>query len=101
MDQSREIIKWQGLDIEVRYNPDYAKVYCAIFGYSLAHLEIESVNREKLPITETGYRSHFERADNVAAEGGAAAYVLAWLDHAAKSPEWRELQELERQYALF
>ena len=33
-----------------------------------------------LPITETGYRSHFLAATEVIAAGGPVRYVLAWLD---------------------
>lgn len=62
-----------------------------IYGYRLAHLEIEAVEPAKspLPMTETGYRSHFGSADDVDAEGGPVAFVRASLEHAAQSPEWK------------
>ena len=85
MDYSTEILKWRGLEIEVRHNPDWCGVYTAIYGYALAHIEVRSLNGRPLPISKTGYQSKFDRADNVAAEGGAALYVRAWIDHAAQS----------------
>lgn len=54
-------LQWDGIAIEVRYNPDWSPSYCDIYGYPLTHLEIEAVEPAKspLPMTETGYRSHF------------------------------------------
>jgi hypothetical protein len=85
MEQFRVIIKWRGREIEVIFNPDWCSVYREVYGYALGHLEIRSVNGAPLPISKTGYQSKFERTDNVDAEGGAAGYVLAWLDHAAQA----------------
>jgi hypothetical protein len=95
------ILEWAGLLIEVRYSPDWLESYCVTYGYPLAHLEIKTVNREPLPVTETGYRSHFDRADNIEAEGGPVAYVLAWLDHAAQSQEWKQAVQKRQQLTLF
>jgi hypothetical protein len=50
-----------------------------------------------LPFTETGYRSHFLGPGIVEEAGGPAAYVRAWLDHAAQSPKWRKQQTAARQ----
>lgn len=81
---------WQGIKIEVSYTPDW--------GLDVSHLEVRSLSpaRAKLPITETGYRSHFipngtlESSDLTAcewvrAELDRAATQTAWLDHAAQS----------------
>jgi hypothetical protein len=74
-----------------------------VYGYALAHLEIEATQpaRAPLPITETGYRSHFERADNIEAAGGPEAFARAWLDHEAGRPAWIEQRETARQGSLF
>jgi hypothetical protein len=55
----------------------------------------------KLPITETGYRSHFLSEVEVETLGGPLDYVRAWLDAEAAMPEWREQQQAARQMALF
>jgi hypothetical protein len=95
------ILEWAGLLIEVRYSPNWLESYCVTYGYPLAHLEIKTANREPLPITETGYKSHFDRPDNIEAEGGPVAYVLARLDDAAQSPQWKAAVEKRRQLTLF
>lgn len=101
MHTTREIFTWQGLSIEALYTPHYSESYHRVYGYALAHLQISAAGRASLPISETGYRSYFERADAIAAAGGAVAYVRAWLDHAAQSPAWVEAQEQARQMSLF
>jgi len=93
-------ITWQGIVVEIRYE-------AAWFGtngpFSTAHLEVEAIEPEQseLPFTETGYRSHFTSADDVAEAGGPVAYARAWLDHAARSPAWKDRQEKARQLSLF
>ena len=67
----------------------------------MAHLEITSKNKEELPITETGYRSHFLPEEEVNAKGSPIAYVRAWLDHAALSPSWIKKEEAAKQMSLF
>ena len=54
-----------------------------------------------LPVTETGYRSHFLPAATVEEFGGPESYVSAWLDHEAKSPDWKKRKDAARQMSLF
>ena len=72
-------------------------------GQSMAHLEVESVKpaRAPLPITETGYRSHFINRSNVDHMGGPEAYVEAWIDEMSHTHAWRETASASRQLALF
>ena len=95
------IIDWQGLAIEIRYCSDSSKAYRDTYGYSLAHLEVETLNRYPLPITATGYVNHYQRASCIDEAGGAVAYVLAWLNHAANASRWIVNVEDARQYSLF
>jgi len=69
-------IEWAGIMIELRYNPDWSPTYRDVYGYPLAHLEIESVMppRAPLPMTETGYHSHFGAPADVDAEGGSVGF---------------------------
>lgn len=101
MDTTRATFLWQGLTIEALFTPNYSESYRRLYGYPLAHLQICAAGRAPLPISETGYRSHFARADTIEAAGGAEAYARAWLDHAAQSPAWIEAQEQARQMSLF
>ncbi len=66
------------------------------------HLQIETLDpqRAPLPITETGYRSHFIPKDTIEAAAGPVAYVETWLDNAASRKGWSEQEAAIRQYAL-
>ena len=97
------ILEWNGIRIEVRYCPNWLDFYEGLYGHKLAHLEIESIAPERtpLPVTETGYRSHFTRPDVIEAAGGPSAFVRAWLDDAAKDPRWIAAQKARNQLSLF
>lgn len=87
---------WQGIEIEAVYKPRYNGI--------IAHLEIRSLNPERapLPITSTGYLSHFHEPGRVEAKGGdVVAQVRAWLDEEAANPEWMAHVETSRQGELF
>ena len=88
---------WQGIEIEATYTPRKWGV--------IAHLEIRSITPERaaLPITSTGYRSHFHPCGTVEALGGdVVMQVTAWLDEEAKtSAEWLAHVERSRQGELF
>lgn len=88
--------QWEGIEIEATYDPVKWGV--------IAHLEIESINppRAPLPITETGYKSHFHPCGTVEANGGdVVAQIIAWLDEEAVKPEWRRYVQASRQGELF
>lgn len=90
---------WQGIPLSVRYCPDWSKGFREVMGRPLAHLTIAAAC--PLPITETGKLSHFTGPELVDAEGGPAAFVLAWLDLAAQCPQWQARQEQAKQLTLF
>lgn len=52
-------------------------------------------------MTETGYRYHFGSPAVMDAEGGPIAFVRAWREREARSPDWRAAQEERRQLSLF
>ena len=73
--------------------------YCGF----MEHLAIESIAPERapLPITGTGYRSHFMQPGTIAAHGGdVVAQVKAWLDEEAAGPEWQARLQASRQLTL-
>ena len=87
---------WQGIEIEAVYTP-------LKWGVT-AHLEVRSIRpeRARLPITDTGYRSHFHTPGTIDALGGdVVAQVIAWLDEEAASPDWQRYIEASRQGELF
>jgi hypothetical protein len=67
------------------------------------HIEVESIAPKKapLPITETGYRSHFVKPLDLANDGGPVTFVTAWLDREAKGSAWRKAQSQRAQGDLF
>jgi hypothetical protein len=87
---------WQGIDIEATYTPRKWSI--------IAHLEIRSISPERaaLPITRTGYRSHFHECGTVEGHGGdVVAQVTAWLDEEATKPEWQVQVAHSKQGELF
>jgi hypothetical protein len=87
---------WDGLTLSIRYEPS------SYVGY--AHLQVQVTAPERgapLPITETGYRSHFLPRGEVEMAGGPAAFVRNWLDEAARSPAWHRRRFRWRQLELF
>jgi hypothetical protein len=93
-------IVWRGITIEVRYEECWLG---ADGPFSTAHLELESIApaRAPLPVTETGYRSHFTPAAVIAAAGGAVAFATAWLEREAGAKAWKAQEEAARQMTLF
>ena len=94
------IIDWQGISVKVSYEPEWLNIGGQ---HRIAHLQLCSVSPERaaLPVTETGYRSHFLTPKEVAAAGGPLAYARMWLDEAACGSAWTQHQEQARQLALF
>ena len=92
-----DLLEWQGIILSVSAQRGYAGVE------GLTHLSIHVLepSTSKLPITETGYRSHFLSEAQVAEWGGPLGYVRAWLDAEAATPKWRALEAPSRQLDLF
>ena len=74
-------LDWQGRKLQIVYQPrSFA---------GTAHLQVRARHARPLPITETGYCSHFPHPEDVAAMGGPVAYVQAWLNATAQTKAWR------------
>jgi len=87
-------IEWEGRTIRLSYYPRRWDV--------IDHIELESENRTPLPVTETGYKSHFfapvtppYTADEL------ISHTRNWLDEAARDPDWLAAEERRRQLSLF
>jgi len=91
-------MKWRGMDVLIVYKRDWA----VLPDCSYSHLEVMTdAPRCPLPMSETGYKSHFTPAGTIEALGGPVAYVTRWLDHAAKSAAWKAIERDQRQGSLF
>jgi hypothetical protein len=66
-------------------------------------IEVESLSPKKaaLPISETGYLSHFLPALALINAGGPVIFVTAWLDSEAMGKNWKKLQATRSQGDLF
>ena len=93
---------WNGIQLAITWEPNWLSIGEEL-GWDTAHLQVEAIAPERamLPITETGYRSHFTNAATVADMGGPVAFVRTWLDQEAASPAWRAQEAASRQFALF
>jgi len=92
---------WNSLEIEIKYNPHYSESTKKIGGYRLAHLQVASKTRVPLPMTETGYRSHFTAAKNIEDFESPIDFVKSWLAESEQSKEWKaHLKTVQEQSQL-
>ena len=84
---------WRGIELEITHTTEYFS--------DTDHLAIRSAESVRLPITETGYRSHFLKAKDMVPFEGPQGYVLAWLEEAALSDAWKRYEADRRQLSLF
>jgi hypothetical protein len=89
---------WRDIELEIRFERHWP-----ISTFAMAHLEVEAIKprHAALPITETGYRSHFLGAEAIDCCGGVVAYVMVALNLAAKDRRWKARQLAARQLSLF
>ena len=89
-------IVWRDILIVIRHELDY-------LWKGTSHNEIHVVRpkRTAIPITETGYRSHFISTLDLINEGGPVTFVTAWLEREAKSKAWQQREFKNRQGDLF
>ena len=85
---------WQGRTIRL----SYVSLYCGV----IDHLEITVEGRQPIPITETGYKSHFfGPMDPPLTEEGVLQFSRDWIEQEARSSAWREAEASRRQHSLF
>lgn len=93
---------WNGIHIHVIHTANVSAAYHEIYGYCLSRLEVEAISpaRASLPITKTGYLSHYIRTDSIDHYDGPVAYVRLWLDSEAQNPAWLALRDTTAQLSL-
>lgn len=91
------IFTWEGRSIRLSYSPRWSDT-----NHAIDHVEVQTLDGNPLPITETGYRSHFfgpvEPALSLAE---VQDMVIAWIDKDAASPTWKRQQLASQQLSLF
>ena len=52
-------IQWQGINIDVSYNDNYSRACRKIYGYGMAHLEIQSEGKKGQNLRESESLNYF------------------------------------------
>ena len=86
------ILIWEGIEIALSHHQKR-------YGDTFDHIELRA--SERLPVTETGYRSLFIHQDELALWDSPEAFVLEWLRDAARHPNWQRYRQESRQLNLF
>jgi hypothetical protein len=84
--------EWNGL-------PVTATMQFCWHSLDLVHIEVRCP--ERLPVTETGYRSHYTHVDTVKELDGLEGYLNFWFDQLANTKEWQRYWEDRKQLSLF
>lgn len=94
-------IEWRKVAITVRHCKDWSKGHFNINGTRMTHTEIINIDNDPLPITSTGYKSHFMDSTHLDNYDGILDYVTQWLDHEAQSKQWKAYVVDKSQLKLF
>ena len=92
----RDPVSNSAVRLRITHSRDY-------LGQGQDHVEVESIVPAKapLPITDTGYRSHFLKPLELINAGGPVTFVEAWLAREACSKEWQRKLTARQQGDLF
>ncbi len=91
-------LQWHDVSLEIAYERNWMGMKDGV-----AHLEIRVLGPKGaiIPLTGTGYRSHFLSSVYVDSAGGLEPYVRAWLNAEAASSAWKKRNFASRQLSLF
>lgn len=87
---------WRDVTCRVKHTPNYLSE-----GWSHIEIIVVSPKKAPLPITGTGYLSHFLDADLLAKHGGPVAFFLGWLERESRTKAWAKTEFKWRQLELF
>ena len=98
-----EHLEWRGRTLRIEFEADWAGNGDDNPETAIALLEVfvEAPIGAPIPVTTSGYRSHFLPPVIITRAGGAAAFVGAWLDEQARGRQWLRIDERWRQLDLF
>ena len=87
---------WREIACRVRHTPNYISK-----GWSHIEISVVTPKGAPLPITQTGYRSHFLDADSLKQAGGPVDFFLDWIEREAHGKAWAKAEFKWRQGDLF
>lgn len=87
---------WRDVTCRVRHTPHYLSK-----GWSHIEIVVVSPKKAPLPITETGYLSHFLDEKLLKKAGGPVTFFLDWIEREAATKAWANTEFNWRQGDLF
>jgi hypothetical protein len=98
-----EVFDWRGITVSISYAANWLNSAKNNPDFATSHLEIKAISPKeaRLPISGTGFLSHFLAPGTVEEAGSPTAFVRAWLDEAAASRAWRRYENEIRQLSLY
>ena len=88
----KTMIEWEGCAVAITCTRNWLNT-----GYH--HIELNCDT--PLPVSATGYRSHFIARDELDQFDSLVDFVREWLNEAARSKEWQRYVQDSRQLKLF
>ncbi len=93
------LMEWEGIPLTLHLKRHFSSAIEQLYGYELVHVKVRA--GERLPTTETGFRSLFLSMQRLTEAGGLVAFVQAWLDDSAQLTQWQEYLQTQQQLNLF
>ncbi len=87
---------WREMTCRVRHTPNYLSK-----GWSHIELIVQKPKNAPLPITATGYLSHFLDENLLKRAGGPVQFFLDWIERESHSKQWAAIEFKWRQGDLF
>ena len=87
---------WRDITCRVRHTPDYISK-----GWSHIEIIVLTPKDAPIPITATGYRSHFLDQELLVEAGGPVTFFLDWIEREARTRQWAKAEFKWRQLELF
>ena len=89
-------LAWRHVTCRVRHTPNYISK-----GWSHIEIIVVTPKGAPLPITQTGYLSHFLYEEHLATAGGPVAFFLDRIEREARTKQWAKAEFNWRQGELF
>lgn len=87
---------WRHLRLKLEETAHYTA-----HGWTMLQLEVIAARDVPCPVTSTGYLAHFLDADELAAAGGAVAFMTDWMGREAQTRRYQDAEFRWRQGDLF
>jgi len=76
------LMEWEGIPLTLHLQRHFSSTIKQLYGYELVHITVRA--GERLPITETGFKSLFLSMQRLTEAGGLVAFIREWLNDSAQ-----------------